>query len=279
MTFGKSVSPHRLFTVFKYAVYALLTINVYFFFQEEFLATQHTFSQGLVLGEIISGFAATIDTSAWLLLLLLFELETSVISDQVLRQPKVKYGFMLARTLAYGFILYAFYGYLMKTFFTYDISLFLVDDICALVGQGFSTIVTLDEYPLMDLQSCAALQGEALMKLNDQKIIGTAAEWLAIQRLAWVDTINSITWIAVVLMLEVDVWLQIQGKFGGYFVSVSKFVKGTLYSILFVAAAYWGVMGDFLDFWDAFIWLVAFFFIEMNLFQWQEETAAWRASA
>ena len=76
MTFGESVSPHRLFTVFKYAVYALLTINVYFFFQEEFLATQHTFSQGLVLGEIISGFAATIDTSAWLLLLLLFELET-----------------------------------------------------------------------------------------------------------------------------------------------------------------------------------------------------------
>jgi hypothetical protein len=38
-------------------------------------------------------------------------------------------------------------------------------------------------------------------------------------------------------------------------------------------------MGDFLDFWDAFIWLVAFFFIEMNLFQWQEETAAGRASA
>jgi hypothetical protein len=27
-----------------------------------------------------------------------------------------------------------------------------------------------------------------------------------------------------------------------------------------------------LDFWDAFMWLVAFVFIEMNLFRWQAET-------
>ena len=27
----------------------------------------------------------------------------------------------------------------------------------------------------------------------------------------------------------------------------------------------------FLDFWDAFLWLVAFVFIELNVFQWREE--------
>jgi len=47
-----------------------------------------------------------------------------------------------------------------------------------------------------------------------------------------------------------------------------------LYSILFAAAAYWGLLGDFLDFWDAFMWLVAFVFIEMNIFQWQAETSS-----
>ena len=35
---------------------------------------------------------------------------------------------------------------------------------------------------------------------------------------------------------------------------------------------YWGFVGDFLDFWDAFLWLVAFVFIELNIFQWQVET-------
>lgn len=46
-----------------------------------------------------------------------------------------------------------------------------------------------------------------------------------------------------------------------------------LYATLFVAAVYWGFEGDFLDFRDAFLWLVAFIFIEMNVIQWNEEMA------
>jgi hypothetical protein len=84
--------------------------------------------------------------------------------------------------------------------------------------------------------------------------------------------INSFTWIAVVVILEVDVWLQIQGRFHGRVVTASTVIKALLYAILFAAAAYWGMLGDFLDFWDAFMWLVAFVFIEMNLFRWQAET-------
>ena len=51
-----------------------------------------------------------------------------------------------------------------------------------------------------------------------------------------------------------------------------------LYSILFLAAVYWGVKGDFVDFWDAFLWLVAFVFIEMNVFEWRAEDKAAQAA-
>ena len=51
-----------------------------------------------------------------------------------------------------------------------------------------------------------------------------------------------------------------------------KYIKGFFYAVLFVCAAYWGVKGSFLDFWDAFLWLVAFIFIELNIFQWNAET-------
>jgi uncharacterized membrane protein len=54
---------------------------------------------------------------------------------------------------------------------------------------------------------------------------------------------------------------------------MSKIIKMGLYSVLFFAAAYWWLLGDFLDFWDSFMWLVAFVFVEMNLFQWQAETS------
>ena len=56
--------------------------------------------------------------------------------------------------------------------------------------------------------------------------------------------------------------------------TVNKIINSVLYAMLFACAVYWGIDGDFLDFWDAFLWLVAFIFIEMNIFEWREETQA-----
>jgi hypothetical protein len=274
MAISYYLTPHIVFKVFKYTVYALLTLNIALFFQEELLATEQTFSQGLNLFDIVQGFAATIDTVAWVLLLLLFELETSVLSDDTLRKPNVKVTFIGLRLFSYSFIGYAFYGYFSKMLLTYNISPLAVDDLCALIGQGYSTIATLDEYPLLDINSCVVLADQALYQLNEQQVVGSASDWVAIQWLAWVDVINSATWVAVVVILEVDVWLQRRGRLHGGILSASKVMKATLYSILFIAAAYWGMLGDFLDFWDAFMWLVAFVFIEMNLFQWQAKANA-----
>ncbi|MDG2502143.1 MAG: hypothetical protein P8M77_07100 [Porticoccaceae bacterium] len=274
MSAVKLFQPQLIFKAFKYTVYALLSLNILLFFQEEMLATEQTFSQGINLVDIIQGFASTIDTAAWILLLLLFEMETSVLDDDSLRKTNVKLTFLGLRLFSYGFIGYALYGYLSKMLLTYNMSPFVTEDLCALVGQGYSSIATLDEYPLLDLESCAALADEGLFKLNGQQVLGSASNWVDIQWLAWVDVINSATWVAVVVILEVDVWLQLRGRLQGTAVSVSKIVKMVLYGILFVAAAYWGLLGDFLDFWDAFMWLVAFVFIEMNLFQWQAETIA-----
>jgi hypothetical protein len=81
------------------------------------------------------------------------------------------------------------------------------------------------------------------------------------------DVINSFTWIAVVIVLEVDVRLQQKNRFEGLVVLVSKNLKFVLYAILLGTATYWGFLGDFLDFWDAFMWLLAFFFIEINIFK------------
>lgn len=48
-------------------------------------------------------------------------------------------------------------------------------------------------------------------------------------------------------------------------------IKVVLYTTLVMAAIYWGFKGDFLDFWDAALWLFAFVFIELNVFEWQQE--------
>ena len=69
------------FTALKYATYALLTVNVFMFLGEEIAAFQHTYDGNLEEADLIQVFSATIDTAAWVVLLLLFELETYVIDD------------------------------------------------------------------------------------------------------------------------------------------------------------------------------------------------------
>src|SRR5690606_10631510 len=93
-----------------------------------------------------------------------------------------------------------------------------------------------------------------------------------ITRLAWVDVINSGVWLLVVLLLEIDVRLQQRDQFEGLALRLSNMSKYVLYSILLLAAIYWGIKGDFIDFWDAFLWLVAFVFIELNVFEWRQES-------
>ena len=89
-------------------------------------------------------------------------------------------------------------------------------------------------------------------------------------RLAIVDIVNAGTWLVVVVLLEVELLLQLRDRLSDRMVQVGKYLKGFLYAVLFACAAYWGWDGSFLDFWDAFLWLVAFVFIELNIFRWHE---------
>jgi len=101
-----------------------------------------------------------------------------------------------------------------------------------------------------------------------------------IRYLAWVDVINAGVWLLVVMLLETDVRLQEKDRFEGLALRLSTIAKFVLYSLLLLAAIYWGLKGDFVDFWDAFLWLVAFVFIELNVFEWrQEEHQALEAEA
>jgi hypothetical protein len=47
--------------------------------------------------------------------------------------------------------------------------------------------------------------------------------------------------------------------------------KYLLYLILGVIALYRGILGDFLDFRDAVLWIFACFFTEQNIVEWQQE--------
>ena len=265
------VDRDKLFAVFKYTIYALLTLNVYLFFAEEWAAAAYRFEDGIAFVDIIEGFAASIDTAAWVILLLMFEVET-VLTDDRLGRRTMRLMHAL-RALCYVVIVYAFYGYLSKLLFLFGAApLPDVAQLCSLVGGDWAFTVDLDEYVPLTAANCGEFPSAATyLQLPGLSAAIDPAGLAAITRLAWVDVINSGVWLVVVFLLEVDVRLQERNRLQGLALSASTGLKYGLYSILLLAAIYWGVMGDFVDFWDAFLWLLAFFFIEMNVVEWRQD--------
>ena len=265
------IHPHRVFTLFKYMVYFLLAYNAFLFFQEDIAASAETFGDTVTWRNVVEAYSATIDTSAWVLLLLLFELETAVIPDEKLKGG-LKWFLMGVRAICYFFIVYAFYGYCMKFLVITNLLPFHIGDVCSLVGTAWNYVADLDDYPPIDAVVCAALQGQELLQVAGTELVGTKEALDSALGLAIIDIVNASTWLVIVVMLEAEVWMQLKDVLNDRLMSVGKYLKIFFYGLLFLCAAYWGFEGSFLDFWDAFLWLVAFIFIEMNIFQWHEET-------
>lgn len=267
-----NISRENIFVLFKWVVYSLLALNAYFFFDDEWAAATHRFVDGIALGDIIEGFAASIDNTAWVILLVMFELETYVLDNKKLtrRVSRTLHGL---RAICYTIIIYAFYGYISKLLFLLGAtSLPDVSDLCRLVTDQWAYAVTLDEYQVLTTVNCASMShATTYYQFTGIAAVVDSQGLTDITRLAWVDVINAIAWLLVVLVLEIDIRYKDAGKFEGTVLRVSNASKVVLYTILLFAAIYWGVKSDFVDFWDAFLWLVAFVFIEMNIFDWHRE--------
>lgn len=171
----------RWFPWFKWTVYGLLAVNIVLFLLHE------TVTEGL-------------DSLAWVVLLLLFEWETSQMDKPYLSRWE-RYGIHGGRLAAYALVLWSAFGY--------------------------SSAVYIAEHGAVDM---------------------------------W----NAWTWILIVLILEYDVYVP--GRYGHWEWRVRNALKALLYGALFVYALLWGLDGSWLDFYDALLWILCFFAIELNIF-------------
>jgi hypothetical protein len=195
-----NVNSSRLFQLFKYTVYALLAFNVYLFFDEELAAAALQFPDGIALLDIIEAYSATIDTFAWVVLLLMFELETYLLDDEKFTK-RVTWSLHGLRAICYAFIIYAFYGYLENLAFVRDVlPLAGVTDLCTLLPGEWSWAATLDEYWPIAADNCGSWSNAgAFVQFRDLPAIVDAAGHSEIVRLAWVDVINAAVWLLVVV--------------------------------------------------------------------------------
>ena len=140
------INGAALFQTFKYIVYVLLAMNIYWFYSEESAAAVVQFANGVALSDLIEAYSATIDTAAWVVLLLMFELETYVLDERHFTR-RIAWSLHGLRAICYAAIIYAFFGYVANlTTLNEIVPLTDVTGVCALLPDSWSWAVTLDDY-------------------------------------------------------------------------------------------------------------------------------------
>ena len=129
----------------------------------------------------------------------------------------------------------------------------------------------MNEYIAISAQNCADFSTAPLLLHGIDNTYTNETVFADVLWLAWADILNSATWMLVCLVLEFDVRLRLNQNTNQQLQRISRGIKIILYGVLFWAAIYWVYTGSLLYFWDAFLWLIAFFLIELNLIDWQTE--------
>ena len=218
------VNTGRLYQTFKYAVYLALAVNTGHFFIENFNSAGTTYENGVGIGEVIVAYTDAIDTAAWLILLLLLELETFVLPDDRIKAG-VEWTINILNVLCGGIILYALYGYWATLWIPLGFVPYAGPDLCGLIGGDLNFALDLDEFVPLDAKNCVSLAGEAYVNAQ-ANLVATSENLSILKRLAWTDVLNASVWVIIVAVLEAEVYLQSSKLFG------TKFFPDFLYSQL-----------------------------------------------
>lgn len=269
-----SRSLHRIQQAIKWLVYGLLIINWGFYIHEDWDRATHTLHAGSTFLDWTSAFATSIDESAWFILLFMFELETYVLEDADWRGwlKKVIHG---VRIVCFAMILHTVYVFVV-TVIEYQPTV-AVDDatsLCDLAGNDVSYVYNL-EYTEVTTQNCRDLSNaDGFYRVGKDPVVATLDGLNLERNLAWADVVEVVTWLLILLSIELVVRLQDHGVTGGTLISFTGRLKIFLYLVLCGLAVYWASLSHWLYTWDTFVWIAGFAAIEMNISEWRGELLA-----
>ena len=256
----------------------LLLVNFVGYFGNDIRTATHTWHEGWGLVDWTSAFATTLDETAWFVLLFLFELETYLLSDDAFTPGRVRLMQSL-RLLCYLAIAHTVFAYAEQLATLSNAREYAAATPC-LFSDGDVSFSRNLVYTEIDAANCASLARDDTLYLFAQGQVLTDTAGMRIAReLAWVDLVEAVAWLLVLLALEVMVRLQEKGITGGPLMQAARGTKVILYGVLWGAALYWAWRGHWLFVWDEALWILGFIAIGMNLSEWRDEIAADRTRA
>ena len=258
--------------VLKIAIYSLLFVNFILYIIDDVRIASYTMRNGGSILEWTRAFATTIDESAWLILLFLFELETYLLSDQTLSRPMFNRLMYSVRIFCYIFLVHSVYAFSVIYIDLLQVnSIIGISNLCELVPMDLSFVRNL-AYTEIDLKNCLTLSSDEIFYFTEPALVVSDTNGLRLEKnLALVDILEVLVWLLILMTIEIMVWLQDQSITSGTFVSYIKAAKFILYGALWSMAGYWAYLGHYYFAWDEALWIIGFISIEMNVSDWKKE--------
>ncbi len=255
----------------KWIVYSALVINTGMYLDDDIRAFVGAIPEDAGLLDILFQFSTTIDMLGWMALVFLFELETYALEDSAFTR-KVESLIRGTRIICYLLIGFAAIGYTVEALETFDLHPVSADSMCDLADQGVYAQISANEFPEITSGNCAAMSLDAeYFTLSDETAVVAASVVPELQFMGIIDIENAIIWILVVLLIELEVWLQSADRFGSRTLGAARQLKTFFYLILIANGVIWFFYDYYLYAWDAFLWIFGFWAIELNLAEWEQE--------
>ena len=273
MRLPKRLSYQRLISILKWIVYPLLILNFFYYLSDDLQTVQHTLDADSSLRKWFNALAPSFDQLAWVLLILVYEIETYWLDDDY-DNRLVEGAMLLAKLTFVAFICNTIYTY---AFYVSEIPGMLpiegVRDLCALAGQDLSFYRNVT-YTEITAQTCSTIPySGTLYSYPSDPLVTDAAGRLEDAQLRVIDLIEGIVWLLILGLTELSVRLQERGIYKGALLSVDRRGKQLLYSLLILACIYWGVKGHFVYVWDEALWILSFLVLDNNLSIWRDDLA------
>ena len=256
----------------KLVIYILLLINFVLYIIDDIRIASYTLQEDASFLDWTQSFATTIDESAWLILLFLFELETYMLSDEAWSKTLFTRFMYFIRACFYIFLMHSVYAFSVIYYDLMNVQqLQNITNLCELVPLDMTFVRNLS-YTTIDSLNCHELSNQSVFYFTEPNLVISDISGLQLERnLALVDLLEILVWLLILFTIEAMVWLQDRAITQGKLISLIKVSKYFLYGMLWSMAAYWTYLGHYYFAWDEAVWIVGFISIEMNVSQWKEE--------
>jgi hypothetical protein len=226
---------------------------------------------GASFGAALEAFAVTIDYVAWMLLIVLFEYETSALATNTMHGAR-KWVISGLTAACYVVLCYAAYGYAVGLYDFYQFAPMKSEVVCGLVEDNYAYMNEQARPIELTRENCGEFSGQQIFKSPTDHLIATRSSLTENQKLGWVDVANASAWLIVVLIFQVEISLRQASKLSKLWLTICTTTKILMYLVLAGNAIYWTIYSAFIDSWDAWLWLLAFLLIDLNLLGWEDTT-------